>query len=248
MSIWGKIIGGVAGFAIGGPLGGIIGTAFGHAIDRSTSKHRAGGEFASVQTRQTAFTVGVIVLSAKMAKADGKVTREEIDTFKKIFNIPSDELREVGRLFDEAKRDADGYEPYARQIADLFVHDPAVLENLLGGLFQIALADGVIHRDELNFLKNVSREFRFNDNTFERIRAVYDGAEQVNPYEVLGGRRDSTEQEVKQAYRKLIKEHHPDTLIAQGMPQEFVDMANKKVAQINAAYEKIENYRASSGG
>ena len=236
----------MAGFALGGPLGGIIGTAFGHAIDRSTSKHRAGQGFASIQTRQTAFTVGVIVLSAKMAKADGKVTREEIDTFKRIFNIPPEELREVGRLFDEAKRDADGYEPYARQIADLFVHDPAVLENLLGGLFQIALADGVVHRDELNFLRNVSREFGLNDNIFERVRAVHTSVEQVNPYEVLGVRQDSTEQEVKQAYRKLIRENHPDTLIAKGMPQEFVDMANQKMAQINSAYETIQKYRVSS--
>ena len=246
MSIWGKIIGGMAGFALGGPLGGIIGAAFGHAIDRSSSKQRQGQGFTSIQTRQTAFTVGVIVLSAKMAKADGKVTREEIDTFKKIFNIPSDEMHEVGRLFDEAKRDAEGYEPYARQIADLFVHDPAVLENLLGGLFQIALADGLVHPEELKYLKNVSREFAMDAATFERIRSVHTVGEQANPYEVLGVKQDSTEQEVKQAYRKLIREYHPDTLIAKGMPQEFVDVANEKMAQINTAYETIEKFRAAS--
>ena len=244
MSIWGKVIGGVAGFALGGPLGGIIGAAFGHAIDRSKYTQRFGHEAASIQTRQTAFTVGVIVLSAKMAKADGTVTREEINTFKKIFNIPADEMREVGRLFDEARRDADGYEPYARQIGDLFSHDKVVLENLLGGLFQIALADGVVHPKELKYLRNVSNEFGLDRTTFERVRAVYMSGEQVNPYEVLGVSQDSTDAEVKKAYRKLIREHHPDTLIAQGLPQEFVDMANEKVAQINTAYESIEKIRA----
>ena len=244
MSIWGKVIGGVAGFALGGPLGGIIGAAFGHAIDRSKYTQRLGHEAASIQTRQTAFTIGVIVLSAKMAKADGTVTREEITTFKKIFNIPTKEMSEVGRLFDEARRDAEGYEPYARQIGDLFSHDKVVLENLLSGLFQIALADGVIHPKELEYLKNVSNELGLGKTTFERVRAVHMAGENINPYEVLGVSQDSTDAEIKKAYRKLIREHHPDTLIAQGLPQEFVDMANEKVAQINNAYDSIQKVRA----
>ena len=106
MSIWGKVIGGVAGFAVGGPLGALLGAVAGHALDRSRGQKRQGSSPSSIETRQTAFTIAVIVLSAKMAKADGTVTRDEINTFKTIFNISSEEIRDVGRLFDEARQDA----------------------------------------------------------------------------------------------------------------------------------------------
>ena len=118
MSIWGKVIGGVAGFALGGPLGALLGAAFGHAVDRSKSRGSANWQSQPVQNKQTAFTVGVIVLSAKMAKADGHVTRDEVDAFKRIFQIPANDMRDVGTLFNQARRDAEGYEPYAQQIGD----------------------------------------------------------------------------------------------------------------------------------
>ena len=244
MSIWGKVIGGVAGFALGGPLGAILGAVAGHALDRSRVQQRYRQGPASIQTRQTAFTVAVIVLSAKMAKADGHVTRDEIDAFKKIFDIPSNEMRDVGRLFDEARQDAEGFEPYAAQIGEMFAHDPAVLESLLGGLFQIALSDGIVHPKEMEFLQKVALEFRFDHGTFERIKAIHMGGQYENPYEILGVSREASDDHVKLAYRKLIRENHPDTLIAQGMPQEFIDVANEKMAQINGAYEKIEKERS----
>jgi len=244
LSIWGKIIGGVAGFYLGGPLGALLGAAFGHAIDRSKVKQQVRQGSVPIQERQKAFTVAVIVLSAKMAKADGRVTRDEIDTFKNIFNIPPNEMHEVGLLFDEARRDAEGYEPYASQIGTMFAHDPVVLENLLGGLFQIALADGIVHPKELAYLRNISHQFGFDKSTFERICVVHMGGEEINPYEILGISQNSTDNEVKKAYRSLIRENHPDTLIAQGMPQEFIDVANEKMAQINTAYEKIQKQRS----
>ena len=246
MSIWGKVIGGVAGFAVGGPLGALLGAVAGHALDRSRGQQRQGSSPSSIETRQTAFTVAVIVLSAKMAKADGTVTRDEINTFKTIFNISSEEIRDVGRLFDEARQDAEGFEPYAAQIGEMFAHEPAVLESLLGGLFQIALADGVVQPSELEFLQKVAVEFRFPPATFERIKAVHLEDDQETPYEILGVSRNASDKEVKSAYRTLILENHPDKLIAKGMPQEFIDLANEKMAQINGAYEKIENERALS--
>ena len=244
--MWGKVIGSVAGFAVGGPLGALLGAAAGHALDRSRARQRQDSRNASVETRQAAFTVAVIVLSAKMAKADGTVTRDEINTFKTIFNIPSDEMRDVGRLFDEARRDAEGFEPYAAQIGEIFAHDPTVLESLLSGLFEIALADGVVQPSEMKFLEKVALAFRFDRATFERIKAVHMGEDQETPYEILGVSRNASDKDLKSAYRSLIRENHPDRLVAQGMPQDFIDLANEKMARINGAYEKIERERALS--
>ena len=242
MSIWGKVIGGVAGFTIGGPLGAILGVVAGHTYDKSRAQQAATG-YDALATRQATFTIAVIVLSAKMAKADGVVTRDEIDAFKHIFHIPPDEMGEVGRLFDEAKVDAKGFEPYAEQVARMFAHEPSALEELLSGLFHIAKADGFVHPAELEFLKEVAAIFGFDAHGFERIRARSMGPDVADPYEVLGIDRAAGDEEIKDAYRKLVRENHPDTLIAQGVPQEFVDLATEKMATINAAYDRIEKER-----
>ena len=243
MSIWGKVIGGVAGFALGGPIGALLGAAAGHAMDRARAGQRLAGP-ASQQARQSAVAVAVIVLGAKMAKADGRVTRDEIEAFKRVFQIPAGDMGDVGRLFNEAKRDAGGFEPYAEQLGAIFANEPQVLEGVLGGLIHVALADGVVHPNEIEFLEKVSASFGFSADDFERIRATHMGPDEADPYEILGIRRDADEAEIKAAYRKLIREYHPDTLIAQGLPQEFIDVANEKMAAINAAYEKVEKQRS----
>jgi DnaJ like chaperone protein len=244
MSIWGKVIGGVAGFAIGGPLGAILGAAAGHAYDKMKTGETA-ARIDDTGARQIAFTTAVIVLSAKMAKADGRVSRAEVDAFKQVFHIPPAEMKNVGRLFDEAKRDAHGFEPYAEQIAMMFAHDPAVLEELIGGLFHIAKADAAVHPNELRFLRKTALIFGFTERQFERLKTIHLGAggDGADPYQVLGVGRRASDAEVKKAYRKLIRENHPDTLIAKGMPQEFVDLANEKMAAINAAYDRVEKER-----
>jgi DnaJ like chaperone protein len=243
MSIWGKVIGGVAGLAIGGPLGMILGAAAGHAYD----KMKAGETRVRFDTnaRQIAFTTAIIVLSAKMAKADGHVTRAEVDAFKQLFHIPPREMQNVGRIFDEAKKDAKGFEPYAEQVAMMFAHQPAVMEELIGGLFHIAEADGAVHPNELKFLRKTALIFGFSERQFERLKAIHMGADGdgTDPYKVLGIGRKASDAEVKKTYRKLIRENHPDTLIAQGMPQEFIDLANEKMAAINAAYDRVEKER-----
>lgn len=240
MSIWGKVIGGVAGFALGGPLGALVGAMAGHALDKSRAER---GGPSRTADKQVAFTLAVIVLSAKMAKADGKVTRDEVDAFKNIFHIPADEMAGVGEIFDEARKDSKGFEPYAEQVGNLFAHDPAVLEELLGGLFHIAMADGVMHPKELEFLENVAAIFGFSAHDFERIRAGFTDGGEADAYEILGLARDASDGEVKKTYRKLILENHPDKLMAQGLPQEFVDLANEKMAAINAAYDRIRKER-----
>ncbi len=247
MSIWGKVIGGAAGFAIGGPLGGLIGAVAGHAVDELRSVELPDGPDGKPdQTQSIAFTVGVIVLGAKMAKADGVVCRMEINAFREVFKVPEAELRNVGRLFDIAKRDSAGFEPYARQLAGMFKDRRAVLEELLGGLFHIAVADGVVHEAELTFLRRVSEIFGFPPAEFEQIRRIHGGTAAGygdpldDPYAVLGVPAGADFPTVKAAYRQLARENHPDRLLADGMPQEFIDLAQEKMSAINAAYERIE--------
>jgi len=183
------------------------------------------------------------VLGAKMAKADGVVTRDEVRAFREVFQIPPDEVRNVGRVFDMARKDASGYEPYARQVARLFSDNSAVLEDLLHGLFHIAKADGVVHPAEIAFLKGVAEIFGFDELDFQRIRAHHMAADAADPYVILGVPHDADDDEVRRAYRRLIREHHPDRLIAEGLPQEFIDLGSQKMAHINDAYERVRRQR-----
>ncbi len=239
MSIWSSIIGGAAGGAIlGGPIGAIIGAVAGHYIGKKMGE---GGE--GLETDQVSFTIGVIALSAKMAKVDGHVSREEIDAFKQAFKVPESEMKNVARIFNMARKEATGFEPYALQLAKLFRAKPAMLEELLGILFHIARADGVIHPAELQFLADVSAIFGFSAAEFDRIRAENLGPDKADPYEILGVSRVATDKEIKSAYRKLIKEHHPDLLASQGLPPEFIEVANEKLSVINVAFDRIEKER-----
>jgi DnaJ like chaperone protein len=228
MSIWGKILGGVGGFAVGGPLGAIIGAVAGHAVDRMRD--------ASTQnidaTKSVAFTIGVVVLGAKMAKADGRVTPDEVEAFKKVFQVPP-------RVFDRARKDSAGFEPYARQIAGMFRGNESVLEELLYCLTFIAHADGKLTDQESVYLRAVSDIFGLDQAAFERITAITSDADHANPYRVLGVDKSISDEDLKSAYRKLVRENHPDRLVAQGMPEEFIEIANRKLASINVAYDAV---------
>lgn len=237
MSIWGKIIGGAAGFALGGPLGALLGVVAGHAIDRA---HEAK---APRETAETAFAMALVVLAAKLAKADGVVTRTEIDAFKTLFRVPPEEIRHVARIFDAARADAAGYEPYAAQVATLFHDRPAVLEELLDALFRIAHADGEVTAAEITYLRDVAQIFGFSQDDFERIRAESIGSTEENPYRVLGLARTASDEEIKKTYRRLIRENHPDRLTAEGMPEDFIEVATQRMAAINAAYDAIAKER-----
>jgi DnaJ like chaperone protein len=241
MSVWGKILGGAAGFALGGPLGALLGGLAGHVVDKFSVS--AQGEDADGATKNIAFTIGVIVLGAKMAKADGVVTRDEIGAFKEVFHIPPEEMKNVGRLFNQARRDAHGFEPYARQIGRMFKSNPVVLEELLDGLFHIARADGQVTEDELDYLEQLAGIFGLETARWERVRAANLGAGDADPYGILGVARDASDEEIKSAHRRLVLENHPDKLVAQGMPQEFIDLANEKLAKINAAHDQIRKRR-----
>jgi DnaJ like chaperone protein len=249
MSIWGKILGGVACLFLGGPLGALVrGTAADEerapeaapetVLDAAADKPRPEA------TRHIAFTIGVIVLGAKMAKADGVVTRPEIAAFREVFQVPPEELPAVAQLFDRAKRDSLGFETYARQIARLMAGHRAVLEDLLDGLFHIARADGTLHEAELAWLGAVAAIFGFDDAEFARIAAANGAADPDDPYIVLGLDRGAGAGAIKAAHRRLVREHHPDALVARGLPPEFLALATEKMAAINAAYDRIRRERA----
>ena len=185
------------------------------------------------------FTIAMIALAGKMAKADGSATPEEFDVFLRIFSVPPQEEANVRRIYNLARQDVAGYESYAKQIAHLFVGNPAILEDVLDGLFEIAKADGVLHPAESAFLEKVSEIFGFAPNEFRRIRASHFAPELTDPYVILGVSYVAGEDELRQTYRRLVRENHPDSLIARGVPEEFIRLANDKLASINGAYEKI---------
>ena len=228
MSVWGKISGAAAGLLVGGPVGALVGAVAGHFIfDRESDPG-------------VAFTIAVIALAGKMAKADGIATEEEFAIFLRVFSVPQAEEGNVRRVFNLARQDVAGFEAYAGQIAQLFKGNPAILEDVLDGLFEIAKADGVLHPAESRFLERVAEIFGFTPNEFRRIRATHFAPELTDPYVILGLSYVAGEDEIRQTYRRLVRENHPDSLIARGVPEEFIKLANDKLAAINGAYEKIQ--------
>jgi DnaJ like chaperone protein len=228
MSVWGKVSGAAAGLLVGGPVGALVGAVAGHFL------------FDHQGDPGVTFTIAVIALAGKMAKADGIATEEEFAIFLKVFSVPSHEDANVRRVFNLARQDVAGYEAYAGQIARLFVGNPAILEDVLDGLFEIAKADGVLHPAESQFLERVAEIFGFAPNEFRRIRATHFAPELTDPYVILGVSYVASEDEVRQTYRRLVRENHPDSLIARGVPEEFIKLATDKLAAINGAYEKIQ--------
>ena len=242
MSIWGKIIGGTTGFALGGPLGAIIGMMIGGSFDRSARKFSSSNQI-SQQQKKNVFALCIIVLSAKIAKADGQVTKEEIYTFKEKFNIQAEEMSEVSKIFNEAKKSSFGFKNIADQVGNLFSDNKVLLEQLLNNLFYIAEADGLISSNEVEVLRSISQSFHFNETDFQRIFHSRLNNKESDPYKILGVTREDSDNNIRKKWIELSKEHHPDYLIAKGMPKEFIKEANKELSSINLAYDKIKELR-----
>jgi DnaJ like chaperone protein len=207
------------------------------------------GLFAGVDPearRQVAFSVALIALSAKMAKADGVVTADEVAAFERLFAVPPSEERNVTRMFDLAMRDVAGFETYAERIAAFYAGDRQGLEDVVDGLFAIAKADGAVHEREIAYLNRVATIFGIDDAGFERIAARHIIPEDGDPYLILGVDRSLTLAEIRTRYRALAAENHPDRLIARGVPEEFVRIANDRLAAINAAWDEIERMRVNA--
>jgi DnaJ like chaperone protein len=195
-------------------------------------------------TRQVGFTIAVIALSAKMAMADGTVSRAEVDAFHEVFPTPPEERAHVDFFFDMAKRSTAGADAYARQVARLLEGHGCVLEDLLGALFHIAKADGTFAQSEDTFLRHIAEIFHFDEEAYRRIRAYHVGTERAghvedDPHLILGVPHDADQKMIRSRWLSLVRENHPDRVAALGLPAEFISIANAKLARINAAYQHL---------
>ncbi|WP_120503689.1 molecular chaperone DjiA [Sulfitobacter mediterraneus] len=194
--------------------------------------------------RSVAFTIAVIALGAKMAKADGLVTRDEVTAFREVFQIAEADADGAARVFNLARRDVAGFDDYARRIAEMFAGQPEILTDLMEGLFHIAMADGTYHPNEDAFLERVAEIFGLADETFPALKARFVPDTSPLPHTVLGIAPDAPMDVARAAWRKLVRANHPDALVARGLPEEAVRMAEKRLIDINRAWETLSGKAA----
>jgi len=242
MSIWGSLIGGMIGLSLGGPFGMLLGSVIGGKISRARS---TGGNFSSFAQPQQVFALSLIVLSAKLSKADGNVSKEELIAVKDKLKIPENEIDSVGKIFNKAKEESSGYEPYAQQITQIYKNNLNVLEEVINILFYIAEADGNISQSELNMIQHIAQIFGLNQSQFNSIRESRKSSDKLNPYMVLESKPEENLQTIRKKYLKLSKEHHPDILISKGVPKEVIEESKKKMRAINSAWNQIQKLKAN---
>ena len=221
MSIWSRISDAIAALTSG------------ESLTQVFDKLRAPPE------RSVAFAIAVIALGAKMAKADGQVTRDEVTAFREVFHIAAKDEAGAAKVFNLARQDVAGFEDYATRIHAMFRSQPETLTDLLEGLFHIAMADGFYHPNEDAFLEEVARIFSIADRDFKALRARFVPDAAPDPFTVLGVGPDMALEEIRLAWRKLVRENHPDAMMARGVPEEAVRLAEKRMIDINRAWEDI---------
>jgi len=194
--------------------------------------------------RSVAFTIAVIALGAKMAKADGLVTRDEVTAFREVFQISDGDSDGAARVFNLARQDVAGFDDYAKRIAAMFRDEPDMLRDLMEGLFHIAMADGMYHPNEDAFLDDVAHIFGMSDAEFATLKARFVPDTSPLPHSVLGIAPDATLEEARAAWRKLVRANHPDALVARGLPEEAIRMAEKRMIDINRAWEHLSGKAA----
>ena len=241
MSIWGSLIGGMIGLSLGGPFGMLLGSLIGGKISRA----RSGGGFRSFAQPQQVFALSLIVLSAKLSKADGQVSREELIAVKDKLKIPENELDQVGKIFNQAKQENTGYEPYAKQIAQIYKGNINVLEEVINILFYIAEADGNVSDSELRMIEHIAKIFGLNEAEINSIKESRKSSDKINPYIVLESNPSDNIQTIRKRYLKLSKEHHPDLLMSKGVPQEVIDESKAKMRAINSAWDQVQKLKSN---
>ena len=241
MSIWGSLLGGVIGFSLGGPFGALLGSFLGGKISNISSSNT----FASQQNSQQIFALSLIILSAKLSKADGRVSKEELIAVKDKLQIPDSEIDQVAKIFNKAKDESTGYEPYAKQISEIFKRNQNVLEEVINILFYIAEADGHVSNEEESMIANIAFIFGLSQNQYESIKESRKSSDKLNPYIVLESQPTDDLKSIRKKYIKLSKEHHPDLLISKGVPSEVINESKNKMRAINAAWDQIQKLKSN---
>ena len=241
MSIWGSLLGGVIGFSFGGPFGALLGSFLGGKISRLNSSKTIGNQ----QNTQEIFALSLIILSAKLSKADGHVSKEELIAVKDKLQIPDSEIDQVAKIFNKAKDESTGYEPYAKQIAEIFRNNINVLEEVINILFYIAEADGNVSNDEETMIANIAYIFGLSQKQYQSIKESRKTSDKLNPYIVLESQPTDDLKTIRKNYIKLSKEHHPDLLISKGVPVEVINESKNKMRSINAAWDQVQKLKSS---
>ncbi len=194
--------------------------------------------------RSVAFTIAVIALGAKMAKADGLVTRDEVTAFREVFQIAEADTEGAAKVFNLARQDVAGFDDYARRIATMFHDQPEMLHDLMEGLFHIAMADGTFHPNEDAFLEEVASIFSLPEEEFAALKLRFVPDATPLPHMVLGIPANASLEDARLAWRKLVRANHPDALVARGLPPEAIKLAEKRMIDINRAWETLSGKQA----
>ncbi|NOZ84735.1 MAG: DnaJ domain-containing protein [Deltaproteobacteria bacterium] len=248
MGWMGKILGGGLGYMFGGPLGAVLGAAVGHGFDLAEHDESYGDRHAEFldDQRQAAFFTAMFSMLGKLAKADGVVSKQEIevvDNFMRSELGLNEEGRRLGiRIFEEAKNSNTSFSDFAEHFYQVVGGKPQVLNNMMDLLMRVAMADGVLDPGEEAMLKQAARIFNIPVQDFEEFKRSR-GNDLNACYAVLGASPDDSMEEIKHKYRKLAQEYHPDVIMAKGLPEEFIKFANQKFQEIQDAYEKIRAAR-----
>ena len=261
MSWWGKLIGGTFGFMLGGPLGALLGASLGHNFDRGLGGLTSLGDGPDVERVQSAFFTAVFSIMGHLAKADGVVSRDEISLAESVMRQMRLDARqkEVAiSLFKQGKADDFPLDEVLEQFRVECHRRRNLLQMFIEILIATALADGSLHSSEQRVLQHVAARIGFSQTEFLQIlRRQQAGAHmhQQKPdsasalqdaYKVLGLEKSASDADVKRAYRKLMSQHHPDKLVAKGLPEEMMQLANQKTLEIKEAYELVSRARKAA--
>jgi DnaJ like chaperone protein len=248
MSWMGKLIGGAIGFVLGGPLGAVAGATFGHAFDTSEDQYLSGGNrlLSSGETSQLTFFVAAFSMIAKLAKVDGRISEEEIDSIRAVMvkdlNLDAQGQNIAIRIFNAAIQSPEPFSAFAAQFFKQFQTQPQFLELMIDILFRVSVADGQMGQQEEVLILEAVRIFRFHPDAYKRIKSRYVDDFQKY-YAILNSEKKDSNEQIKKQYRKLAFEYHPDKIISKGLPEEFTKFANEKFREIQEAYEMIRKER-----
>ncbi len=251
MGIFGGVIGGGIGMMLGGPLGAMLGAAMGSSMSGTATQIPLQTATRSTQELQLIFALALTSLAAKVAKADGKVTKEEIQTFDHFLStalgLSKEDRAAASKVFNEARDSSTPTSEYTIQIRQLLATQPDRLRDIVKLLCAIAFADGEFHPAEEHIIREISGELGLSENDFQSCKATFratHGSTTEDAYEVLGVPRTATDAEVKAAHRRLAKDYHPDILRSKGLADDFQEFARQKMTAINEAWETVKNERS----